>query len=207
MMRMGALGKVVHQFIDACSHIFFTMMNILMKVAPIGAGGAMVAKRHRSQQHALADAQIGNVFADFRDLACHIAARNVRKRNRHVGQATANPEIEMIQRARFHTYEDVIRAEHRLRRVGTFQDLGSAVLMENNRFHETSAFRLAKTEPYHRAGSVSRKPCALTAETGRRRLAGEEARGPVRRNRKDAAWGSARGASHHRAYEWLNPEL
>ena len=31
----------MHQFIEACSHIFFAMMNALMKLAPIGAGGAM----------------------------------------------------------------------------------------------------------------------------------------------------------------------
>src|SRR5256885_707989 len=41
MMHMGAAGKVVHQFIEACSHIFFAMMGTLMKLAPIGAGGAM----------------------------------------------------------------------------------------------------------------------------------------------------------------------
>lgn len=41
MMRMGHSGKVVHQFIEACSHIFFAMMNVLMKLAPLGAGGAM----------------------------------------------------------------------------------------------------------------------------------------------------------------------
>src|SRR5499426_1775879 len=41
MTRMGAAGKVVHQFIEACSHIFFAMMNTLMKLAPLGAGGAM----------------------------------------------------------------------------------------------------------------------------------------------------------------------
>ena len=41
MTHMGAAGKVVHQFIDACSHIFFAMMNTLMKLAPLGAGGAM----------------------------------------------------------------------------------------------------------------------------------------------------------------------
>jgi aerobic C4-dicarboxylate transport protein len=38
---MGAPGKVVHQFIEASSHIFFAMMNALMKLAPLGAGGAM----------------------------------------------------------------------------------------------------------------------------------------------------------------------
>ncbi len=41
MMRMGAAARVVHQFIDACSHIFFSMMDTLMKLAPLGAGGAM----------------------------------------------------------------------------------------------------------------------------------------------------------------------
>jgi aerobic C4-dicarboxylate transport protein len=41
LMRMGPAGKVVHQFIESCSHIFFSMMDTLMKLAPLGAGGAM----------------------------------------------------------------------------------------------------------------------------------------------------------------------
>ena len=41
MVRMGKAGAVVHQFIEAASHIFFSMMNVLMRLAPIGAGGAM----------------------------------------------------------------------------------------------------------------------------------------------------------------------
>ena len=41
MTHMGKRGDVVHHFIEACSHIFFAMMNALMKLAPIGAGGAM----------------------------------------------------------------------------------------------------------------------------------------------------------------------
>ncbi|HLG56911.1 MAG TPA: dicarboxylate/amino acid:cation symporter [Vicinamibacterales bacterium] len=41
MTHMGKRGETVHQFIEACSHIFFSMMNALMKLAPIGAGGAM----------------------------------------------------------------------------------------------------------------------------------------------------------------------
>ena len=41
MTHMGPKGASVHQFIEACSHIFFSMMNVLMKLAPIGAGGAM----------------------------------------------------------------------------------------------------------------------------------------------------------------------
>ncbi len=41
MMRMGPAGQRVREFIEACSHIFFSMMNTLMKLAPLGAGGAM----------------------------------------------------------------------------------------------------------------------------------------------------------------------
>lgn len=41
MMQMGERGKTVHAFIEQCSQILFAMMNIIMKLAPIGAGGAM----------------------------------------------------------------------------------------------------------------------------------------------------------------------
>jgi len=41
MMKMGKVGKNVHFFIEECSHIFFAMMNVVMKLAPLGAGGAM----------------------------------------------------------------------------------------------------------------------------------------------------------------------
>jgi aerobic C4-dicarboxylate transport protein len=41
MMRMGKAGQQVHHFIEECSHIFFAMMNAIMKAAPLGAGGAM----------------------------------------------------------------------------------------------------------------------------------------------------------------------
>ncbi len=41
MMHMGKTGQAVHHFIEECSHIFFAMMNTIMKLAPLGAGGAM----------------------------------------------------------------------------------------------------------------------------------------------------------------------
>lgn len=41
MQHMGQKGQAVHLFIEECSHIFFAMMNAIMKLAPIGAGGAM----------------------------------------------------------------------------------------------------------------------------------------------------------------------
>jgi aerobic C4-dicarboxylate transport protein len=41
MTKMGKTGDAVHAFIDTCSHVFLGMMNAIMKLAPLGAGGAM----------------------------------------------------------------------------------------------------------------------------------------------------------------------
>jgi aerobic C4-dicarboxylate transport protein len=41
MTHMGKEGNVVHAVIETSSHVFFRMMNALMMLAPIGAGGAM----------------------------------------------------------------------------------------------------------------------------------------------------------------------
>jgi aerobic C4-dicarboxylate transport protein len=41
ILNLGKAGQQVHRFIEECSHIFFAMMNTIMKLAPLGAGGAM----------------------------------------------------------------------------------------------------------------------------------------------------------------------
>jgi aerobic C4-dicarboxylate transport protein len=41
MMRLGKAGEIVHRFVDECTKVFFAMMNVIMKLAPLGAGGAM----------------------------------------------------------------------------------------------------------------------------------------------------------------------
>ena len=41
MVHMGKAQQAVHIFIEDASQIFFAMMNAIMKVAPLGAGGAM----------------------------------------------------------------------------------------------------------------------------------------------------------------------
>ena len=41
IIHLGKAGQQVHNFIEECSHIFFAMMNTIMKAAPLGAGGAM----------------------------------------------------------------------------------------------------------------------------------------------------------------------
>jgi len=41
LQQLGTAGKSVYVLIEACSHIFFAMMNVIMKLAPLGAGAAM----------------------------------------------------------------------------------------------------------------------------------------------------------------------
>jgi aerobic C4-dicarboxylate transport protein len=41
LQQMGSAGKPVYTFIDVCAQIFFAMMNVIMKLAPLGAGAAM----------------------------------------------------------------------------------------------------------------------------------------------------------------------
>lgn len=41
LQQLGNGGQAVHRFIVECSHIFFAMMNAVMKLAPLGAGAAM----------------------------------------------------------------------------------------------------------------------------------------------------------------------
>ncbi len=41
LSKLGKSGAVVHDFIEQVSHVFFNIMNLVMKVAPLGAGGAM----------------------------------------------------------------------------------------------------------------------------------------------------------------------
>ncbi|NOV28604.1 C4-dicarboxylate transporter DctA [Methylomonas sp. ZR1] len=41
LQQMGSAGRSVYVFIEECSHIFFAMMSVIMKLAPFGAGAAM----------------------------------------------------------------------------------------------------------------------------------------------------------------------
>ena len=41
LVHLGRAQRAVHLFVEDASHIFFGMMNVVMKLAPLGAGGAM----------------------------------------------------------------------------------------------------------------------------------------------------------------------
>ena len=41
LSKLGARADIVHRFLEQVSHIFFAIMNVVMKLAPLGAGAAM----------------------------------------------------------------------------------------------------------------------------------------------------------------------
>jgi aerobic C4-dicarboxylate transport protein len=41
LSKLGKSGAIVQDFIEQVSHVFFGIMSLIMKVAPLGAGGAM----------------------------------------------------------------------------------------------------------------------------------------------------------------------
>lgn len=41
LLQIGESGKPVHLFLESASRVFYTMLAMLMKLAPLGAGGAM----------------------------------------------------------------------------------------------------------------------------------------------------------------------
>ena len=64
-----------------------------------GALGTVIAEVHWGQNDALTGSEAGNIFADGYDLACDVAAQNVRQL--HARQPLAHPDIEMIHGASF----------------------------------------------------------------------------------------------------------
>lgn len=73
--------------------------------------------------------------ADFGDFAGDIAARDMRERNRDARQTSADPEVEMIQRAGVDAHKDVVGAQVGFVDVGVVEDGRVAVLVEEDGFH------------------------------------------------------------------------
>jgi hypothetical protein len=97
------------------------------------AGGADIVEHHGNQQYALTGLQIGNVFADLRDLARDVAAVDVWQF--HAGNARTAEKVEMVQRARPDANQDLVLAQNGIGNIFVLQDLRAAEFMNANRFH------------------------------------------------------------------------
>jgi hypothetical protein len=97
----------------------------------------MIAEMHGRDEDTLTRLEVGNVLADFDDFAGHVAAEGVREVN--AGQASTYPDVEVVQGARAHAYEDLIFTRLGIGDVFVGEDFGSTELMNANGFHGTPA--------------------------------------------------------------------
>lgn len=99
------------------------------------ASGTFAAGDPGSENDFLADMDRVYLGADFGDFAGDIAARDMRERNRDARQTSADPEVEMIQRAGVDAHKDVVGAQVGFVDVGVVEDGRVAVLVEEDGFH------------------------------------------------------------------------
>jgi hypothetical protein len=76
------------------------------------------------------------IGTDFCNLASHVTAGNVRKRNVDTRQTVTNPQVEVIQSAGMNADQDFIVTEVWLRNLRVVQHAGVAMLMKNDSLHE-----------------------------------------------------------------------
>ena len=101
---------------------------------PGNALRAVIAERHRREQHALSGFEVGDVLADFDNFAGGIGAEDVRQI--YAGQPLAHPDVEMVQSAGSNADEDLIFARPGIGDVFVGEDFGTTELMNADGFHE-----------------------------------------------------------------------
>src|SRR5215831_2517104 len=103
-------------------------------VLPPGAARlAVVAEAHRGDEHALPGTKPGHVFAHFDNLPGHVAPRNMWQ-GRFRGPY-AHPDIQVVEGAGLHPYQDLILARPGVGYIFKPQHLRSPVFVHDNGFH------------------------------------------------------------------------
>jgi hypothetical protein len=97
--------------------------------------GAMTTGNARSENDFLADVDVVDIVADLDDLPGDITAGNMRKRNRVIGQAVADPKVEMIESAGVDADQNFVRMNVRLVHFRVVQDTWITMLVKDDRFH------------------------------------------------------------------------
>src|SRR5579871_632727 len=105
-------------------------------LSPVGAGRTVSTKSHRRKQYALPYLQIGDVFANFGNIAGNITAVDVRQLDSR--QTLADEQIKMVQRAGFDLDQHLIFARLDIGHIFKFQNLRPAKLMETYGLHRDS---------------------------------------------------------------------
>ena len=95
----------------------------------------MSATHARLQQNLFARTHPVNQLAPLAHDACHVVTKNVRKPYFDAGQALTYPNVQMIERARAHLDQNLVRAYARLRALLVAEHFGPSVLVEDDGFH------------------------------------------------------------------------
>ena len=93
----------------------------------------MIAEAHGRDENALADFEIGNIFADFNNFSGRIGAENMRQVD--AGEALPHPNIEMVERACADADEDLIFARLGVGDGLVLEDFRATELVNADGFH------------------------------------------------------------------------
>jgi hypothetical protein len=105
-------------------------------VASSQTGGALAAGNAGSEENFLAGFDGGDAEANLLDGAGNIAAGNMRERDGNARDSAAHPEVEMIESAGVDADDDFAGARFGFGNVGVAEDVGAAVVVEKDGFHE-----------------------------------------------------------------------
>ena len=111
---------------------------------PVEALRALAAAQAGREQHALAGLHAPAELALFDHFAGDVAAQDVRHGESHAGDALAQPEVEVVQRAGAHADQDLVGADLGVRGVFVDQHLGPAVLVDPCSLHVLCCSAMAK---------------------------------------------------------------
>jgi len=105
---------------------------------------ALAAGDSRSEENLLARLDGGNASADLFDDAGDVAAGDMRERNRNAGEPAAHPEVQVVERAGVDADQNFSEAKFGWVYFGVAEDIGAAVAVEEDGFHELARKRREK---------------------------------------------------------------
>jgi len=119
------------------------------------ARGAFAAGDTGGEEHLLAYANRCNLSSDLRNFAGHVAAGNMRKRNRHIRKTLAHPEIETVQGAGSDADQNFVGTHGWIGGFNILQDFRAAVLLKLDRFHFADPGFLEQKRPLRTVATSS----------------------------------------------------
>jgi hypothetical protein len=106
---------------------------------------AMAAGNAGLNQHLFAGLYPIDKITDSANDSGNVVAKNVRQRNLDAGEALACPDVEVIDAAGAHLDEDLVGFVRRVGKLCVFENVGTAVAVEDDCFHD--GFQMKRADP------------------------------------------------------------